>query len=70
MPCLYRPSANESGYEEKTVEDHEVEAHLGDAWFKSPADFGVETCPGLKPDPAIAANKGKVPVKEAKRSKA
>ena len=37
-------------------EEHD---ELGDGWFSSPAEFGVETCPGATPDKNIAANKGK-----------
>lgn len=41
----------------KIVHTAHQEATLGSDWHDSPADFGVETCPGRKPDPAIAARR-------------
>lgn len=29
---------------------------LGAEWVESPAEFGLETCPGASPDPEILAN--------------
>lgn len=39
------------------VDDEGAERALGAEWADSPAHFGVETCPGLEPDPVIAAKK-------------
>lgn len=39
------------------VESADEEKKLGMAWSNSPADFGIETCPGAKPDPEIAKRK-------------
>ena len=38
----------------KSKEEHEA---LGPGWVESPAEFGVETCPGKTPDPVIALQK-------------
>lgn len=39
--------------EARVVHSEEAEQSLGPEWFESPAEFGVETCPGLVPDPVI-----------------
>jgi hypothetical protein len=39
------------------VECLEEEKELGIGWFDSPAEYGIETCPGKKPDPQIAKKK-------------
>lgn len=39
------------------VHSKEHEKSLGDGWHNSPADYGVETCPGPTPDPVIASKK-------------
>lgn len=41
----------------KLINSKEELDALGSGWFNSPGDYGVETCPGLVPDPKIAANK-------------
>lgn len=41
----------------KVVHSFDQEAKLGDDWHDSPAHFGVETCPGRKPDESIAARR-------------
>jgi hypothetical protein len=51
----YHPSK-----EPRLVQTQKAEAELGPDWFNSPADFGVETAPGLEPSAEIAANKPKV----------
>lgn len=54
----YRQSDSQaSGFEARRVESASDEQALGSGWYSSPADFGVETCPGMDPDPRIAANK-------------
>lgn len=40
--------------EARIVPHAEAEKALGEGWFDSPAHYGIETCPGLQPDPAIA----------------
>jgi len=40
--------------EPKIVNSPEEEKELGKGWEDSPAAFGIETAPGVKPDPAIA----------------
>jgi hypothetical protein len=42
----------------KLVKNAEEDARLV-GWFESPADFGVETCPGKVPDPVIAERRAK-----------
>jgi hypothetical protein len=41
----------------RLVKSAEEDEALGPGWFHSPAEFGVETCPGRTPDPVIAAKK-------------
>ena|ERR1035437_9644380 len=53
----YRPSTELCGYEYKIVNSSQQEKELGSGWYSSPGHFGVETCPGLIPDPKIAAAK-------------
>lgn len=38
------------------VNSPEEEKALGAGWYKSPAEYGVETAPSKKPDPKIAEN--------------
>lgn len=47
------------------VHSMEEDDALGDGWCSSPAEFGVETCPGERPDKKIAANKRKKPTPKA-----
>lgn len=42
---------------DKLVHSAEEDQALGAEWFHSPAEFGVETCPGKSPDPVILAKK-------------
>lgn len=42
--------------EPRTVHSAEEDAALS-GWFESPADYGIETCPGRVPDPVIAAKR-------------
>lgn len=39
------------------IESIQEEKELGPGWFDSPAAFGVETCPGVKPDPQFTKRK-------------
>lgn len=48
------------------VKSEEHEKSLGNDWADSPADHGIETCPGENPDLSIAA-KAKVKVKKVKQ---
>ena len=41
----------------ETVHNEEEEEELGPEWTDSPADHGIETAPGDRPDPAIAAKR-------------
>lgn len=43
-------------HEPKLVANEQEDAALS-GWFHSPAEFGVETCPGRVPDPVIAAKR-------------
>lgn len=47
--CRYHPEK-----EPVIVVSAEHEEKLGDGWYESPADFGIETAPGLVADPVIA----------------
>lgn len=49
----YRPG-KDGKYESILLESAEDEKDLGPGWYTSPADFGIETCPGRRPDPNIA----------------
>ena len=40
---------------------------LGREWAATPAAFGIETCPGVEFDPAIAANAQPVPEPKKRR---
>lgn len=51
------------------VDSEESELELGDGWFDSPAEYGVETCPGMKPDPKILSKKSKPAPKAEKKVK-
>ena len=48
----------------KIVTSVEELSALGEGWYDSPAEFGVETCPGIEPCPKIAANKKQEPQKK------
>lgn len=39
------------------VMSEEEEKALTTGWFDTPAQYGVETCPGVRPDPQIAKRK-------------
>lgn len=43
----------------KLVHSEEKEKSLGKGWFDSPAEFGLETCPGDEPDLEILAKSKK-----------
>lgn len=55
----------EKGWKLVRTEDEDA-ALVG--WFESPAEYGVETCPGLTPDPVIAKAAEKLLKKESKPS--
>jgi len=40
-------------FEPALAETFEDEKDLGPGWYNSPAEFGVETAPGRRPDPVI-----------------
>lgn len=39
------------------VQSQKEERKLGPDWADSPAEYGVETCPGEDPDPGIASKR-------------
>lgn len=41
----------------RIVKTAREESDLGEGWADSPAAFGVETAPGLEPDPAISSRR-------------
>jgi hypothetical protein len=52
------------------VGNKDAEEALGEGWFNSPADFGVETCPSASgPDPYIASKKIEEIIDQPKKSK-
>ncbi len=53
----FSPALVQSGEDEKALEGK---------WYDSPADFGVETAPGVRPDKEVAKNKKKAESKPEK----
>lgn len=50
------------------VQSAEAEKELGEGWYDSPADYGVETCPSRTPDPDILAKKAAYEKREAEKA--
>lgn len=68
---IYKPNPNpvdpanpHDQYIAKTVYSADEERALGAGWYSSPAEFGVETAPGKRPDPAIAAKRAEFEAKK------
>lgn len=55
----YRRDKSAPGFISAVVNSPEEDAELGSNWADSPAAFGIETAPGARPDPEIAARRGR-----------
>lgn len=51
------------------VQSTEDERSLGQGWFDSPAEYGIETAPGVRPDKNIAKNQAKTEKADTKTGK-